>query len=713
MKPTTMICRTSLKCEEIYKPEDINRILSWISSDFKTVRTNKKIDFYNIPAGFDIETSSFFRSTGNDDENEKVAIMYEWTFGIDGYIIIGRTWDEFVKMIVQITETMKTNPACRLVVYVHNLSYEFQFIRKHFEWYKVFSIDTRKPIYAITSTGIEFRCSYILSGYSLAKLAENLQTFDIRKLTGDLDYSLIRHSKTLLTDTELGYCVNDVKIVMAYIMERIETDGDITRIPMTKTGYVRQYCRNSCFYDGTGNGYKKLRYKEIMNGLRLTPEEYKQLKRAFQGGFTHANPFYTGKVVKDVTSYDFTSSYPSVMISEKFPMSSSEVVKITSAEDLERNLQKYCCLFDIEIEDLQASIFYENYLSVSRCTEVVRGVINNGRVVSASHLKTTVTEQDYFILRRFYTWGKIKIKNFRRYKKGYLPTDFVKAILKLYRDKTTLKGVEGKEVEYLKSKEMLNSCYGMSVTDIVRDEITYTEDEWGTDPVDDIYKAIRNYNRNTGRFLFYPWGVWVTAYARRNLFTGIVEFAEDYLYSDTDSIKVINVENHVEYLTRYNSQVRSRLLKAAEFHGIPPEDIEPKTIKGETKTLGVWDFDGKYSRFKTLGAKRYMVEYAETGKINITVSGLNKKVCVPWLLRRYGEKVFDAFSDDLYVPAEYTGKNTHTYIDEERNGVIVDYTGIPGVYDELSGVHLEGADYSLSLSREYVDYIKGLQDTEY
>lgn len=712
MKPT-MICRTSLKCEEIYKPEDINLILSWISSDFKTVRTNKKIDFFNIPAGFDIETSSFFRSTGNDDEDEKVAIMYEWTFGIDGYIIIGRTWDEFVKMITRITEVMKTNPTCRLVVYVHNLSYEFQFIRKHFEWYKVFSIDTRKPIYAITSTGIEFRCSYILSGYSLAKLAENLQTFDIRKLTGDLDYSLIRHSKTPLTDTELGYCVNDVKIVMAYIMERIETDGDITRIPMTKTGYVRQYCRNSCFYDGTGNGYKKLRYKEIMNGLRLTPEEYKQLKRAFQGGFTHANPFYTGKVVKDVTSYDFTSSYPSVMISEKFPMSSSEVIKITSAEDLERNLQRYCCLFDVEIEDLQASIFYENYLSVSRCTEVVRGVVNNGRVVSASHLKTTVTEQDYFILRRFYTWGKIKIRNFRRYKKGYLPTDFVKAILKLYRDKTTLKGVEGKEVEYLKSKEMLNSCYGMSVTDIVRDEITYTGDEWGTDPVDDIYKAIRNYNRNTGRFLFYPWGVWVTAYARRNLFTGIVEFADDYLYSDTDSIKVINVENHVEYLTRYNSQVRSRLLKAAEFHGIPPEDIEPKTIKGETKTLGVWDFDGKYSRFKTLGAKRYMVEYAETGKINITVSGLNKKACVPWLMRRYGEKVFDAFSDDLYVPADYTGKNTHTYIDEERNGVIVDYTGIPGVYDELSGVHLEGADYSLSLSREYVDYIKGLQDTEY
>ena len=47
-----------------------------------------------------------------------------------------------------------------------------------------------------------------------------------------------------------------------------------------------------------------------------------------------------------------------------------------------------------------------------------------------------------------YKWEKIRIYNFRRYKKDYLPTDFVKAILKLYRDKTTLKDVTGKEIQY-------------------------------------------------------------------------------------------------------------------------------------------------------------------------------------------------------------------------------------------------------------------------
>ena len=66
-------------------------------------------------------------------------------------------------------------------------------------------------------------------------------------------------------------------------------------------------------------------------------------------------------------------------------------------------------------------------------------------------------------------------------------------------------------------------------------------------------------------------------------------------------------------------------------------------------------------------------------------------------------------NDGLYFPAEATGKNIHTYIDDEMQGQITDYNGVIGTYHELSGVHLGGADYSLSLSRLYADYIKGVQ----
>lgn len=719
--------RNILNEDEIYTPSDIEKVFDKVRKIFSFSYTKTKVKYFNVPCAFDIETTSFFRSTENE-EPEKIAIMYVWTFGIFGCIIMGRTWEEYKTMINKIESILDLNENKRLIIYCHNLAYEFQFMRKWFKWKNVFAIDNHKPIYALTNTGIEYRCSLLLSGYSLNTLAKNLQTYKIDKLVGDLDYSLLRHSKTPLTEKEIGYCVNDVKIVLAYISECIENDGGISQIPLTKTGYVRKYCRNSCFYTPgvpRKKDYKRLRYLDIIKRLRLTGDEYKQLKRAFQGGFTHANPFATGKVFKDVTSYDFTSSYPCVMIAEQFPMSSSEKIDNITQDEFYKSLRLYCCVFDIEFINISPQIWSDNYISSSRCWVKENAILNNGRIVSAVKLCTTITETDFMIIHKFYKWDKFRVSNFRRYKKGYLPTDFVKAILKLYQDKTTLKGVAGKEVEYLQSKEMLNSCYGMCVTDIVREEFIYQENRWlesSEKPVIDTDEAIKRYNNNRGRFLFYPWGVWVTAYARRNLFSGILEFGEDYLYSDTDSIKVLNIENHMEYINGYNVRIKKQLQTALEYHKIDITEIEPKTKKGIKKCLGVWDFDGNYSRFKTLGAKRYMVEYSQDnrnkeedrGKINITVAGLNKQKCVPWMISQWGnDNIFEHFNNDLYVPPAFTGKNVHTYIEDEKRGTLIDYMGNENEYRELSSVHLGEAEYTLKLSKEYVDYIKEIRNDEW
>ena len=444
----------------------------------------------------------------------------------------------------------------------------------------------------------------------------------------------------------------------------------------------------------------------MMKRLVLSPDEYQQLKRAFQGGFTHANAFATGKVIDKVTSKDFTSSYPAVMCSRQFPMSAAEDVDITSIEQFNRNLSKYCCLFDVEFTGLRSILWNESYISISRCWHSEQATINNGRVVSAASVALTITEQDYFIIKRFYSWENMRIGNFRRYKRGYLPRDLVNAILTLYQDKTQLKGVKGKEVEYLKSKEMLNSCYGMCVTDIVRNEVEYKEGEWQEVPAN-LEKSIAEYNEGRGRFLFYAWGVWTTAYARANLFTAIISIGDDYIYSDTDSVKITNIEDHQDYFEKYNKAVGEDLKKAMKFQGIDFEKTRPATIKGEQKPLGEWDLDGHYTRFKTLGAKRYMVE--EDGEISITVSGLNKKTSVPYIMAASRGEPFEFFDDDMYIPPEHTGKMIHTYIDDEIEGDIIDYLGARGHFHELSCIHLEPAEYSLSMSAEYVDYIFSLE----
>ena len=199
-------------------------------------------EYLNIPVSFDIETSSWY-----NDQGEKCACMYIWQFGIDGIVIYGRTWDEFLDMLSQLVDYLDLSAQRRIIIYVHNLGYEFQFMRKWFTWDKVFAIKNRRPVYAICGP-FEFRCSLFLSNYALAYIGDNLlHRYPVRKLVGNLDYSKVRHSSTPLTKDELDYCFNDVRVVMAYIREKIEQDGSIVDIPLTNTGYVRRYCRNECF----------------------------------------------------------------------------------------------------------------------------------------------------------------------------------------------------------------------------------------------------------------------------------------------------------------------------------------------------------------------------------------------------------------------------------------------------------------------------------
>lgn len=490
-----------LKQNETYTPDCIGEIIDIVKPYFGYSR-DKNIVYYNIPCAFDIETSSFY------DGSEKRAIMYEWTFGIFGIIIIGRTWGEWVTMMDTISKKLRLNDTFRLLCYCHNLAYEFQWFRKWIGINMVFATDVRKPLYVLCDNGIEFRCSYLLSGYSLETLAKNITSVKIRKLTGDLDYSLIRHSETPLTKAELKYCINDVKIVMAYIWERITSDGGIGKIPLTKTGFVRRYCRKNCFAEEN-----RIQFVNTIRELTLTNDEYEQNRRAFQGGFTHCNPFFSGKEVQDVTSFDFTSSYPFCMVAEQYPMSAGEIIEIPDGdtEMFERYLSCYCCIFDLEIFDLESLLLYESYISLSHCWEVEKAKVDNGRLVSAQHLMTTVTNVDFDLIRKFYTWKKIRVYNFRTYVREYLPTPFVKSILDLYKAKTELKGVIGREAEYAEAKEKLNSCYGMTVTSIIRIDYEYdgTKEQWN-DPhiktTDERIQKINDYNADHGRFLYYPWG---------------------------------------------------------------------------------------------------------------------------------------------------------------------------------------------------------------
>lgn len=715
--------------ELVYEKMSNKQFLEYLKElKYKEERVYGYYYYKSLSSCFDIETTSTYDKDGN-----KVGFMYAWVFGINGRYTTGRTWLEFANLLADIENFMNVSQYSRLLIYVHNLAFEFQFFKERFEWEKVFSIDTHEPLYALTKNGFEFRCSYKLSNYSLAKVGENLLKYKVKKLVGDLDYDKIRHSKTYLSPEEEEYIRNDCLVVMAYIQECIENDGGISKIPLTSTGYVRNYCRKNCLYGFEKYTKRKANlirksYQNLMKRMQLTLPEYHQLKRAFAGGFTHANPYRVGKIIKNVESMDFTSSYPFVMVSEMFPMNSAIYIPEITLEDLDLLTVSKTAIFDIEFTNLQPLFIYDNIISYSKCVKQYnKGVlVNNGRVVSAERIVTTITDIDLQSIRKFYTWEKVRIKNVRYYDKGYLPVNLVKSILKLYQDKTELKDVLGKEIEYLKSKGMINSAYGMCVTDIVRDTIVFDEEGWHSEEPDEE-EAIEKYNNSKRRFLSYQWGVWTTAYARRNLYTGIYEFGKDYCYSDTDCIKAVNFNKHKEYVEKYNKRCYEKLKKVADIYKLDFSLFAPKTIKGKEKMLGVWDYEGKYIDFKTLGAKRYMWSKSVSGEelekrkdfiidkveYNLTVSGVNKNTAIPYLLKLYGKDIIKKFDlQNFEVPAEYTGKLTHTYIDEKRHGEVVDYLGKKSEYYEYSAVHLDKASYKINANSDFMRFLLFLQNGE-
>lgn len=682
----------------------------------------------NEAISFDIETTSIYQG------EEKRAFMYVWMLDIFDCTIIGRTWQEFVSTINTIVMHFNlANVKRRAIIYVHNLAYEFQFIRKWFKWYKVFSLSRRKPLYALTRTGIEFRCSYRLSGYKLEKVGELV---NIPKLTNDFDYSKVRHSKTPLSPEEINYCIHDVKIVCAYIRQKMkEDDNNISLLPLTKTGYVRRYVR-----EYTLRGKNRCFYKNAIRSLTLETEEYLMAKRAFAGGYTHASVIHSGIECKDVTSFDFSSSYPTVLIAEKYPMTKGRKIENITKEDFYELMssERLCCIFTITLTNVHQTFPCESYLSESRCRKIENSIVNNGRIVKADSLTTDITNVDFNIIREVYKFDVSKIGHLYVYEKYYLPTSFVECILHFYNVKTQLKDIEDKKTEYMNGKENLNALFGMCVTDIVRELIEYDTDAGWIPPkklTDEEYNEfvsnqLDKENEKKGRFLYYLWGVFCTAYARKNLWTGIRECKSDYIYSDTDSVKILNYEKHKEYFDSYNKEILSKLETALNYHKLPVSLIYPKNIKGKTKPLGIWDFDGHYKRFKAVRAKSYIYQY-DDDSFGMTVAGLCKRDrtkpvtpstqldAIDYLLM-HGDPIeqfkgYGSEGDDepMKIPKEYTGKLTHTYIDEPFSIIVEDYNGIKCAIHEKSCIHLEPTSFKLTLAEAYSKYLKGVQQNIY
>ena len=687
-------------------------VVSQLASEILNKPVVGKKNVINAAAGFDTEVSSFYDS----NDGEKSAIVYIWMFGIEDTVVYGRELDDFKRMM-ELLNSYLVGAKRKLIVYVHNYKYDFQFIKTYFEWDTVFAKSRRDILYSRWGN-IEIRDSLVLAGgASLAFVGRHLKDTRYQKLVGNLDYSKLRVPITPLTKEELAYCENDVRVLVQYIREKIVSDGDITQIPYTNTGYVRNYVRKECFRN-------RGKYMDFMDGLTMTANGYAAMQRTFMGGAVGPNIKRIGiidrdwkpgdGVYNDVASYDIKSSYPFVMAAYEFPMSYAHLVPNNQALSyLSRS--DVCLQCTLEIFNLvpKKGNDYCYPISESKCRRLVGAVtgggiqedgmpfLGSGRVITAQYVMIDITELDYYTFKKFYDIhdDNIRVSNMRFFTKGYLPKQIVKSIMTFFNKKTTLDGVEGREAEYMISKNMLNSIYGMMVERVVRD-LYRLEKNIMTKENADYIQQINDYNNKWNRFLYYPWGVWVTAWARYRLYDAIAAVGSDFVYCDTDSVKCLNAEKHKAYFEKVNKEAREAMEKVPTRVGLTRDYCFPKSPKGSEKCLGVWEHEFTAKRFKTLGCKRYLIEFPN-GEYKLTVAGTNPDGTLAYLVNQHfreGKDMFDNFNENLVIPADYSHRLVAKFIEHERSGWVVDYLGNKYYYRAPTGIHMEPASYSFSVA---------------
>ena len=645
--------------------------------------TSQKYYYKDIITAFDIETT-YIKEIDNS-----VMYIWQWQFG-DKCTVIGRTWHELRVFIEDLKECMGDD---RLVVFVHNLSFEFQFLSGVFDFFSddVFCMDHRKVLKALLKDTFEFRCSYLHSNMNLRNYCEKM---GVKSYKLKMNYKKRRYWYTELTPKEIAYCVNDVRGLVEAIQKEMDRDSDnLYTFPLTSTGYARRDAKRAM--RAVGSDYVK---KQLPNF-----EIYKLLREAFRGGNTHASRFYSNKILEDLNSADISSSYPFEIVNGLFPVTEFKIVKCDSLEHLEDLIYKKkkavlirCRFYNLTLKD---DLIPVPYIPRSKCAGIAGGVYDNGRVLAADVVECfTMTDIDYDIIKKQYDF-EIEILTVATARYGKLPFALRDCVLEYFKQKTTLKDkatdqehtAEFYKLLYNKFKNLLNAQYGMMGQDPVKQTVKYI------DGIEDLYRdedtapeiLLNDYNKRA--FLAYQWGVYVCARARRHLQQGIDLCGINFVYCDTDSCKYIG--NTVDW-----EQINDTVRKEAKRNGTYAEDEN-----GVIHYMGLFEKEDHIVKFKTMGAKKYAYE-DDKGKLHITIAGVNKRIGVKELERaakREGKHPLEVMKEGFKF--KYAGGIEARYSDHPGITEFITEDGVP--IRITRNVSLVDNSKTLGLTNEYKDLL--------
>lgn len=613
----------------------------------------KTIYYLNEYMSLDTETSH------NHDEKNPICWINTIQVRFNGKEMIFRKPSEFCQYLNKLIKTYDLGPQRRLMIIVHNLSYDFSYLIGFLQTQVAQADDysmlnNRRFIKAYRQGGLDFRDTYSLTGKSLEKWGRDMNV-EHQKSVGLYDYDKTIFQDTILESDELTYDLNDVRCLEEAFEKQLRLEGDTTcTIPYTSTGYNRRIFRK--------NAINNKPYMRSFRNNKLDDHHFVICVRATAGGFTHQNRYLKSEIVVGKIGHgDFRSHYPTEMMKRphpfgklievynpiKYPRHRAEKWTIKEVIDMYPAYYPIVCIHltkailkdkNITMPFLQESKLYSNKDAKNYC------ISDNGRVLSFSGDANIYL--DVLTLKIIYEQYNLKgvIVEIFAFETMQMPDCLAEVINMFYQGKSDEK-IKLKEVEkeygelsdewfeqsavLQHMKAGLNGTYGMFCQnpchedyelDFTKEDVSHIFDPCITQK--STQEQLDKYYSNKNSFLPYQVAGSITSHARYELYEYIKAIGYNkVLYCDTDSIfylKDEETEKAIEELNRIH-------LEESEAMGAFIIDKSGKKIHYD-----VFEAEEDCIAFKGLHSKCYGVITEDTHGIHLkaTIAGIPARTLI-------------------------------------------------------------------------------------
>lgn len=569
----------------------------------------------------DFETTSVrvYRKDKKLDREKSRAFVCAWAIipvqlvPDPSEIVRGRTIESFLSycenLFFEVRKTaVKRKP--KINIYTHNLKFDGDFILYHILKYKTAKVTNEVRENVLYNFTISFPSGAEISFFDSMKIfpmsAEKVgKMYGIKKLKGDWDYNKYRDDKTYISPEEWEYVDHDVMIISRALADyRARGYCENTQAAIAYSERLRRtypHFNKLIAKRIKDKNFDAFRQRFPFDIMPLPFDLHKHLLLSYFGGISWLNPKYACTDIKNGHSYDVHSMYPDKMANYPLPVGQPFIIENPSPEEAKRYLLNYDCVI-ADIEDLSITLKSPRHFPWLMFPTLGSSSVRcQGKIIDCRNEFAVLSNWDYKILISEYNIHSIKITRLYlfRSKRGQYK-DFITFFMdqktaadKILKDPDAA-GDEKQNAAVLRSiaKVMMNASYGKDGTKLLRQHNTT-----GYNEVEDVlYNELDDEIALPEYYL--PSAIFICARARYQLFSAAVLVRDDFIYSDTDSIKVTDAGNEI-------------------LKNSPDFDIDPFR-------LGSWGYEGKYDTCRFVRQKTY--SYTQDGERHYIVCGAPESV---------------------------------------------------------------------------------------